>query len=227
MIKVKNLKRYYKTGDVVVKALNGVSFEIEKGEFVAIIGPSGSGKSTLLHLLGLLDKPTAGDYTIENLDLTNLPEEESNYYRLMQLGYVFQEYALINELTAAENIYILALMEGIRKKDALANAHEALLKVGLQGKEERLESQISGGERQRVAIARAIARNPKILFADEPCANLDTKTSEQVLDVFRELNKKFGQTILMVTHESWHLKYATRIIELRDGKIISDRKLRR
>lgn len=224
MIDVNNLKRFFRTGDIVVKALNDVSFTIKKGEFVAIMGPSGSGKSTLLHVLGLLDKQTDGDYTIDSLDLTSLPEEERNYYRLTQLGYVFQEYALIDELTASENIFLLPLMEGKDHLVSMKIAQEALNRVGLGDKDKRLESQLSGGERQRVAIARAIAKNPKILFADEPCANLDTKTSEQVLEVFKGLNKKFGQTIVMVTHEPWHTRYVSRVIKLRDGKIISDKK---
>lgn len=224
MIKVKNLKRHFKTGEIIVKALNGVSFKIEKGEFIAIMGPSGSGKSTLLHILGLLDRQTSGEYTINNLSLTELPEEERNYYRLTQLGYVFQEYALINELTALENIYILSMMEGKRKRESIMTAKEALKKVGLEGKENRIESQLSGGERQRVAVARAIAKKPKILFADEPCANLDTKTSEQVLEVLKNLNKKYGQTILMVTHEPWHTKHVSRLIKLKDGLIVSDKR---
>ena len=216
------MERYYKTGEVVVKALNGVSFEIKKGEFIAIMGASGSGKTTMLRILGLLDKPTKGEYTINNLDVVNLPEEERSYYRLTQLGYVFQDYALINEMSAAENVYILSLMEGKSKKESLITTKEALEKVGLGDKLDRVPDQLSGGEKQRVAVARAIAKKPKILFADEPCANLDTHTSEQVLEVLKNLNKKFGQTIVMVTHEPWHTKHVSRIIKLRDGKIVSD-----
>ncbi len=227
MIKIKNLVRHYKTGEVIVKALNGVSFDIKKGEFIAIIGPSGSGKTTLLRILGLIDKPTDGEYTINNLNVIDLPEEERTYYRLTQLGYVFQDYALINEMNAIENVYILSLMEGRSKKESIITAKQALEKVGLKDKSERVPNQLSGGEKQRVAIARAIAKKPKILFADEPCANLDTRTSKQVLDVLKTLNKKFGQTIVMVTHESWHLKYASRVIKLKDGLIISDKKLKK
>lgn len=224
IIKIKNLERQYKSGDEIVYALNKVSFEIQKGEFVAIIGASGSGKTTMLRILGLLDKPTKGEYAINNLDVVNLPEEERNYYRLTQLGYVFQDYALINEMSAAENVFILSLMEGNSKKEAFITAHDALAKVGLGDKLNRIPDELSGGEKQRVAVARAIAKKPKILFADEPCANLDTKNSEQVLEIFKALNKKHQQTIVMVTHEPWHLKYASRIIELKDGKIISDKK---
>jgi len=226
MITVKDLKRHYKTGQVIVKALNGITFNIEKGEFIAIMGPSGSGKTTLLRILGLLDHQTDGEYTIDQLSLTTLPEEVRNFYRLTQLGYVFQDYALINEMSASENIYILSLMEGKTKKESILIAHEALKKVGLRDKDKRIPDQLSGGEKQRVAVARAISKKPKILFADEPCANLDTHTSEQVLDVLKDLNKKYKQTIVMVTHEEWHTKYVSRIIRLRDGLIVSDKKRR-
>ncbi len=226
IIKIRNLQRYYKTGQVTVKALNGVSFEIKKGEFIAIMGASGSGKTTLLRILGLIDKPTKGEYTINNLNVVDLPEEERNCYRLTQLGYVFQDYALINEMSASENVYILSLMEGKSKKESLITAKEALGKVGLGDKLDRIPDHLSGGEKQRVAVARAIAKKPKILFADEPCANLDTRTSEQVLEVLKTLNKKFGQTIVMVTHEPWHTKYVSRVIELNDGLVIKDKKLR-
>ena len=225
-IKIKNMERHYRTGQVIVKALNGVTFEIKKGEFIAIMGASGSGKTTMLRILGLLDKPTKGEYTINNLDAVDLPEEERSYYRLTQLGYVFQDYALINEMSAVENVYILSLMEGKSKKESIFTSKEALEKVGLGDKLDRVPDQLSGGEKQRVAIARAIAKNPKILFADEPCANLDTHTSAQVLDVLRTLNKEFGQTIVIVTHEPWHTKYVSRIIKLRDGLIVSDQKRR-
>ena len=227
MIVIKDLKRYYKTGNIVVKALNGVSFKIKEGEFIAIMGPSGSGKTTMLRILGLIDKPTKGEYVINDLDVVNLPEEESAYYRLTQLGYVFQDYALINDMSAVENVYILSLMEGASKKKAWEIAKDALEKVGLGDKLDRIPDQLSGGEKQRVAVARAISKTPKILFADEPCANLDTNTSAQVLDVLKILNEKYGQTIVMVTHEDWHIKYASRVISLRDGKIVSDKQRRK
>ena len=226
MIKIKKMERHYKTGEVIVKALNGVTFEIKKGEFIAIIGASGSGKTTLLRILGLIDKPTKGEYTINNLNVVDLPEEERSYYRLTQLGYVFQDYALIKEMSAVENVYILSLMEGKSKKESIFTSKEALEKVGLGDKLDRVPDQLSGGEKQRIAVARAIAKKPKILFADEPCANLDTHTSEQVLEVLKILNEKFGQTIVMVTHEPWHIKYVSRVIQLKDGLIASDKKLK-
>ncbi len=226
LIKVKNMERHYKSGKGIVKALDNVSFEIKKGEFVAVMGASGSGKTTMLRILGLMDFQTKGEYSVQGLNVEELPEGERTYYRLTQLGYVFQDYALMNEMSALENVYILSLMEGKSKKESIATAQEALDKVNLGDKGNRIPNELSGGEKQRVAIARAIAKKPAILFADEPCANLDTHTSEQVLEVFKTLNKKFGQTIVMVTHESWHTKYVSRLIKLKDGKIISDKKLR-
>ncbi|MBT3405052.1 ABC transporter ATP-binding protein [archaeon] len=225
LIKVEDMKRFYKSGSVTVKAIDGVNFGIKKGEFVAIMGPSGSGKTTMLRILGLMDNPTKGEYSVQGLNVGQLPEEERTYYRLTQLGYVFQDYALMNEMSALENVYVLSLMEGKSKKESMLTAKEALDKVGLGDKLNRIPGELSGGEKQRVAIARAISKNPRILFADEPCANLDSRTSEQVLEVFKELNKKYGQTIVMVTHEEWHTKYVSRLIKLKDGKIVSDRKL--
>jgi putative ABC transport system ATP-binding protein len=227
MIVVKNLKRYYGTGANTVKALDGVTFEIKKGEIVAIMGASGSGKTTLLRILALLDDATEGEYTIQGLEVSSLPESERSYYRLTQVGYVFQDYALINEMSAAENVYVLSMMEGKSRKDSINIALEALDKVGLKDKHARIPDELSGGEKQRVAIARAIAKKPGILFADEPCANLDTTNSKQVLEVFKELNEKYGQTIVMVTHEPWHTKYVDRIITLKDGNIISDERERK
>jgi len=191
------------------------------------MGASGSGKTTLLRILALLDDATSGEYTIQGLKVSKLPEAERSYYRLVQVGYVFQDYALIKEMSAAENVYILSMMEGKSKNESYEIALEALDKVDLKGKRHRVPDELSGGEKQRVAIARAIAKKPDILFTDEPCANLDTANSKQVLEVFKELNKKFGQTIVMVTHELWHTKYVSRLIKLKDGLIVSDTKLKK
>lgn len=225
MIVAKDLTRHYGSGKNAVKALNGVSFEIKKGEFVAIMGASGSGKTTLLRILALLDDASSGEYTIRGLKVSSLPEAERSYYRLTQVGYVFQDYALINEMTSAENVYVLSMMEGKSKKESYNIALEALDKVGLKDKHDRLPGELSGGEKQRVAIARAIAKKPDIMFADEPCANLDTRNSKQVLDVFKELNDNYGQTIIMVTHEPWHIEYVDRVITFEDGVIISDERV--
>jgi putative ABC transport system ATP-binding protein len=227
MIEVKDLKRYYESGEEIIKALDGVSFAIEKGEFVAVMGASGSGKTTLLRILSLIDSYSEGEYFIDSLNTAGLSDAEKTYYRLTQLGYVFQDYALINEMTALENVYILSLMEGKSKKESIKISLEALEKVGLGTKATRLPNQLSGGEKQRVSIARAIAKNPNVLFADEPCANLDTKISADVLNLFRELNNKYKQTIVMVTHEPWHVEYVSRVVKLKDGVIISDKKAAR
>ena len=225
MIKVKGLSKIYKIGEVQVPALKGVSFEVKKGEFVAIMGSSGSGKSTLLHQLGLLDMPTNGEYFIEDVNVLKIPEAYKSLFRLEYLGYVFQEYALLEELNVLENIYLPLLTNGKSKKECIKTAEFYLQKVGLGDKLYRFESQLSGGEKQRVAIARALANNPKIILADEPCANLDTENSKQILELFRKLNKELNQTILMVTHEEWHKDYVDRIIKLKDGLIAEDKRI--
>ena len=219
MIQVQDLKRSYIMGKVEVHALKGVSFEIEQGEFVAVMGPSGSGKSTLLHQLGLLDTPTSGKILIDGVDVLRLSDREKAIYRLTQLGYVFQDYAILPELTAAENVYLPAMVQGKSKELYLRSSRELLETVGLGDRLHHLPQELSGGEQQRVAIARALINKPKILFADEPCANLDTESSRHVLELFRKLNEELGQTILMVSHEEWHKKYVDRIIYLKDGLI--------
>ncbi|MCD6265038.1 ABC transporter ATP-binding protein [Methanosarcinales archaeon] len=219
MIQVQDLKRSYIMGKVEVHALKGVSFEIEQGEFVAIMGPSGSGKSTLLHQLGLLDTPTSGKILIDGVDVLRLSDREKTIYRLTQLGYVFQDYAILPELTAAENVYLPAMVQGKSKELYLRSSRELLETVGLGDRLHHLPQELSGGEQQRVAIARALINKPKILFADEPCANLDTESSRHILELFRKLNEELGQTILMVSHEEWHKKYVDRIIYLKDGLI--------
>jgi len=219
MIKVKNLKRIYHKGLVEVHALKGVSFEVKNGEFLGLMGPSGSGKSTLLHQLGLLDTPTGGEIFIDEINLLKLSESEKTLFRLNQLGYVFQEYAILGELTALENVYLPLLMMGKKKKDCINLGMKMLDKVGLGERAHHLQRELSGGEQQRVAIARALINKPKILFADEPCANLDTESSRHILELFRKLNEDLGQTILMVSHEEWHKKYVDRIIYLKDGLI--------
>ena len=219
MIKVKNLKRIYTRGRVKVSALGGLSFEVEKGEVLAIMGPSGSGKSTLLHQLGLLDTPTAGEIIIDAIDVLRLTDKEKILFRLNQLGYVFQEYAILSELTALENVYLPAMMRGERKELYLKSSIEILETVGLGERLYHRPYELSGGEQQRVAVARALVNKPKILFADEPCANLDSVSSRQILELFKALNKDLGQTIVMVTHEDWHKKYVDRVIYMKDGLV--------
>ncbi|WOF17346.1 ABC transporter ATP-binding protein [Methanoplanus sp. FWC-SCC4] len=224
MITLKDVFKIYGIGAATVHALNGVSLEIEKGEFVGITGSSGSGKSTLLHMVGLLDEPTKGDVFIGTTDVLELSDEEKSRFRLKRFGYVFQDYALVPELSAAENVLLLAMARGLDDEEAKIKSVEILEKVGLSGRIEHLPGEMSGGEQQRVAIARALVNNPEILFADEPCANLDSVNSKNVLDLFREINRELKQTIVMVSHEDWHIPYFDRIIRLHDGKIIEDYK---
>jgi len=210
-------------GNVEVKALDGVDLSIGKGEFVGIMGPSGSGKSTLLHLLGLLDLPTQGKIEIEGIDLGTLTDYEKTMFRLYKLGYVFQDYALVAELTVAENICLPAMLRHDRTaEEYIAATRKILQEIGLWDRKDHLPSELSGGQQQRVAVARAMVNKPDILFADEPCANLDTENSRMVLDLFRQINEEVHQTIVMVSHEDWHKEFFDRIIQLRDGKIVED-----
>ena len=219
MIIVKNLVKKFTNGETTLVANNNLSFEVETGEFLSIIGRSGSGKSTLLYQLGLLDHPTSGKILIDNVDVTNLYADRRTEYRLNNLGYVFQDYALLPTLTSLENVSVPLLMRGFSISEAYKKGRKALDKIGLSKKYDNLPSMLSGGEQQRVSIARAIVNEPKILFADEPTANLDSETSKLVLDSFTELNQN-GQTIIMVTHEKEYAAIGDRTLELKDGNIV-------
>ncbi|EHQ35039.1 ABC transporter related protein [Methanoplanus limicola DSM 2279] len=225
LIEAQGLTKTYKMGAVDVNALRGVDFSVGKGEFVGITGFSGSGKSTLLHLAGLLDDPTAGSLKIGDTDISGLSDHEKTEFRLRRFGYVFQDYALVSELNAVENVYLPSLARGEDREAAEKHAIEMLEIVGISGRADHLPSELSGGEQQRVAIARALINSPEIMFADEPCANLDSVNSRNVLDLFRKVSEESGQTILMVSHEEWHAEYFERIIRLHDGEIAEDKYL--
>ena len=217
MINVTDLKKTY-PGHVPVKALKGVSFNVQQGEFIAIMGPSGSGKSTLLHQLALLDEPTSGKILLDGLDISTLSDRKRTEFRLRHLGYVFQEYALIPELNAIENAFLPLMLLGARKRDYIKATTDLMIKVGLGDRLKHLISQLSGGEQQRVAIARSLVNNPVLILADEPTGNLDTRTSFEIMELFQDLNEK-GRTIVYVTHETDIAKFATRNVMFRDGKI--------
>ena len=223
MIEINDLRKIYRMGTVEVRALDGVSLDIEKGEFLGIMGASGSGKTTLLHMLGLLDYPTSGQITIEGTDLATLTEYERTMFRLYKLGYVFQDYALVPDLTVMENVSLPAMLRKDRSDEQIKkDSFEILQRIGLCDRRDHLPRELSGGQQQRVSIARAMVNRPDILFADEPCANLDSENSRMVLDLFHEINEEMRQTIVMVSHEDWHKEYFHRIVRLGDGKVISD-----
>ena len=219
MITAKNIIKSFKNGDVTTTVLRGISLDIQSGEFVAIMGKSGAGKSTLMYQLGLLDHPTSGDVLIDDVNVTQLSHDARTKFRLDNLGYIFQDYALVPELTAIENVMVPLLMRGDSEEVARETARISLQKINLEHRANNLPSQLSGGEQQRVSIARAVAHNPKILFADEPTANLDSGSSDAVMQVFRDLHNQ-GQTIVMVTHEPEYTVYCDRVIQLLDGEIV-------
>lgn len=225
ILKVDHLGRTY-PGKVATVALKDVSLSIQEGEFMAIMGKSGSGKSTLLHCLGLLDEPTKGTISIQNQDVLALTSHQKTNYRLTKLGYIFQEYAIIPELTALENVYLpISLVRGKTDKERKAQAQQMLEQVDLGHRLHHYPNELSGGEQQRVAIARALVNKPMILFADEPFANLDTVSSERVLALLKQLNKTRKQTIIMVTHEREDKKWVDRVIYLKDGLVEKEEKV--
>ena len=225
MIELKNITKTYKMGDGEFQALNGISFNIEEGEFVSIIGPSGSGKSTLMHILGCLDTPTSGTYFLDGQDASTLTEEQLADIRKDKIGFIFQSFNLLPRTSVLRNVMLPLIYAG---KDATlreALAKEALHAAGLDEKYfSHLSNQLSGGQIQRVAIARSLVNNPKLILADEPTGNLDSKTSEIVLSTFRLLNKEKNRTIILITHDKDVAEHADRIIFVKDGLVLSDTK---
>lgn len=216
LIKIENVKKIYNGGEGEVVALGGVSFDVKEGEFVALMGPSGSGKSTLLTMLGAMNPPTTGKVVIDDIDVYSLASEKRADFRSEYLGFVFQQFQLIPYLTALENVMLPLAITGKSNREQIMMANTVLKKVGLAGKENRLPNQLSGGEQERVAIARAIVNEPPILFADEPTGALDTKNSDEIMNLFKALNAE-GQTIIMVTHNPEFLSDVKRAIFIRDG----------
>ena len=222
ILKVRNLhKTYNPNSDAPVHALRGVDLEVEHGEFIALMGRSGSGKSTFLHQVALLDTPSKGEIFINGKNVAYLSESEKSDFRLEFIGYIFQDYALLPELTTFENIALPLLASGASKSDIKQKVENAMKNVGLENLGKHLPRELSGGQKQRVAVARAIVNKPQILFADEPTANLDSVSSKQVLDTLKSLSVEFGQTVIMVTHEEEDRQYVDRVVTLKDGKLIS------
>ena len=224
VISVRNLTKIYSMGDVEVRALRGVTVDIDAGDFVSVIGPSGSGKSTFMHILGCLDRPTSGQYLLDDHDVSQLSGDELAVVRNKKIGFVFQGFNLLARTTALDNVELPLLYggNGLRAAERHRRATEMLTTVGLADRMHHLPNQLSGGQQQRVAVARALINHPAILLADEPTGNLDSRTSVEVMDIFQRLNTESGITVLVITHEHDIAEYGTRIIRFRDGKIVSD-----
>ncbi len=222
LIELNNIRKSYPLDGFNLEILKGITLQIEQGEFVAIMGPSGSGKSTLMNILGCLDKPTKGSYTLDGRRVEKLSADELAEIRNQKIGFVFQGFNLLSRTSAIENVELPMVYSKIPEAERVKRATEALEKVGLKNRMYHQPNQLSGGQQQRVAIARAVVNEAPIIFADEPTGNLDTKMSVEIMDLFTRLNKELGRTIILVTHEEDIAKYADRIIKIVDGEISSD-----
>ncbi|MEI7475396.1 MAG: ABC transporter ATP-binding protein [bacterium] len=222
LIEISDIQKVYKMGDTCFKALDGVSLSVESGEFISIMGTSGSGKSTFMNILGCLDKPTKGNYSLDGIDVTRLSRDELADIRNQKIGFVFQGFNLISRTSAVENVELPMIYKGIPLKERIEKTNEALKLVGLENRGHHTPNQLSGGQQQRVAIARAIVNDAPIVLADEPTGNLDTKTSQEVMELFVKLNEENKKTIILVTHEPDIAEYSKRIIRFKDGNLISD-----
>lgn len=223
MISIKNLNKIYKTGSVEVHALKNINLEIQHGEFIAIMGHSGSGKSTLMNILGCLDRPTSGEYLLEGTDISNLSQDELSLIRNKKIGFVFQAFNLIPRTDVLRNVELPMIYAKVKSAKRKQRAIELLEKVNLSDRINHLPNELSGGQKQRVAIARSLANNPPLILADEPTGNLDTQSSEEIMEIFRGLNKE-GNSIILVTHEPELTEYADRVIVFKDGSIVEDRR---
>lgn len=221
MIVLKNITKIYKNEHVETRALDGVSYEIKKGEFIAIMGPSGSGKSTLMHMMGALDTPTSGEYILDGQKVGKMSDDELAEIRNKKIGFVFQAFNLLRRTSAIKNVMLPLVYAEISKEKRFRMAEELLADVDLADKVDSFPSQLSGGQQQRVAIARALAMRPAIILADEPTGNLDTKSGAEIMEIFQTINKA-GNTIVMITHERYIAEHASRLILLRDGKVVED-----
>ncbi|EFK96614.1 ABC transporter ATP-binding permease protein [sediment metagenome] len=226
IIQATNVHRRFGEGALITHVLKGIDVNVEAGEFLGIMGKSGAGKSTLMYQLSVLDEPSEGEIIINGVDISELNEQSRTNFRLNTLGYIFQNYALVPDLSAEENVMLPLLMRGQTWAEAKKNARQSIDEVGMPGKYGNLPAELSGGEQQRVSIARAVAGKPKILFADEPTANLDSVSGQQVIDLITCLNREYKQTIVMVTHEREYAIGCDRIIHMEDGRIVHEEKLR-